>query len=232
MYRVRSASLRSAPAGIPGVADTARRGRFRRVRSDAGVRGTGLVEVVVTLPQPPLAEAILHDRGLAALTTTPPAPERPRAGKRLLSPNARNGATPASGPDRSRDPDCRGALALRRRPQRDGRRRSEVAARKAHRAARSDGLAERHLPRPSQSHTAADRRSNHLGPDSLDRRQRHEDRHTRRRARPDARLLRSGGLLLPTGLSEGEHRVHDGEGDRREDVRSEDARVEVREHAL
>ena len=32
--------------------------------------GTGLVEVVVTLPQPPLAEAILRDRGLAALATS------------------------------------------------------------------------------------------------------------------------------------------------------------------
>jgi subtilisin family serine protease len=31
---------------------------------------TGLVEVVVTLPQPPLAEAILRDRGLAALATS------------------------------------------------------------------------------------------------------------------------------------------------------------------
>jgi subtilisin family serine protease len=31
---------------------------------------TGLVEVVVTLPQPPLAEAILRDRGLAALSTS------------------------------------------------------------------------------------------------------------------------------------------------------------------
>jgi subtilisin family serine protease len=35
----------------------------------AGTRGGDLVEVVVTLPQPPLSEAILHDRGLAAAAT-------------------------------------------------------------------------------------------------------------------------------------------------------------------
>jgi subtilisin family serine protease len=34
-----------------------------------GARGGDLVEVVVTLPQPPLSEAILHDRGLAAAAT-------------------------------------------------------------------------------------------------------------------------------------------------------------------
>ena len=35
----------------------------------AAARGGDLVEVVVTLPQPPLSEAILHDRGLAAAAT-------------------------------------------------------------------------------------------------------------------------------------------------------------------
>lgn len=35
----------------------------------AGDPGAGLVEVVVTLPQPPLSEAILHDRSLAAAAT-------------------------------------------------------------------------------------------------------------------------------------------------------------------
>ena len=35
----------------------------------AAARGSELVEVVVTLPQPPLSEAILHDRGLAAAAT-------------------------------------------------------------------------------------------------------------------------------------------------------------------
>jgi len=39
-------------------------------RTGTGGKGNGdLVEVVVTLPQPPLSEAILHDRGLAAAAT-------------------------------------------------------------------------------------------------------------------------------------------------------------------
>ena len=51
-------------------------------------------------------------------------------------------------------------------------------------------------------------------------------------ARPDAHLLRPDGLLVPRRLPEGEHRVHDAEGDRRARVRARDACVEVREHAV
>ena len=38
-------------------------------RTGPAATGSDLVEVVVTLPQPPLSEAILHDRGLAAAAT-------------------------------------------------------------------------------------------------------------------------------------------------------------------
>ena len=83
-----------------------------------GSARAGLVEVVVTLPQPSLAEAVLRDRGLAARTTVHRRLDvRATASVAYLRTLA-VGAAHAPGDDPGAHPGRARALALRRRPER------------------------------------------------------------------------------------------------------------------
>ena len=64
-------------------------------RSGSDGSESGLVEVVVTLPQPSLSQAILRDRVARGPRDDAPPSERPRAGERLVPAHARVGAADA-----------------------------------------------------------------------------------------------------------------------------------------
>ena len=67
MHRLRRLSL-VLPILAGSIALIATGGATARTGRLSGDGGGPSVEVVVTLPQPPLSQAILHDRGLAAAT--------------------------------------------------------------------------------------------------------------------------------------------------------------------
>ncbi len=75
------------------------------------------------------------------------------------------------------------------------------------------------LPLPPRPQPAADRRAGDLGQRPLDRGPGAEDRRHRRGRRPDTSVLRPGRLHDAARLPEGEHGVHDREGDRRARLR-------------
>ena len=130
---------------------------------------SSLAEVVVTLSQPPLAQAILHDRALARGDDDASPARRSRPRKRELPADARLGAAVAPGADQRCDSRLERALALRRRARRDGRRRAALAARAAQLDPGRHGLAERDLPLAARPEREADRRADGLGTDVRDR---------------------------------------------------------------
>ena len=101
---------------------------------------------------------------------------------------------------------------------------------------RHGGLPGHEVPpeaRQARPEPGADRRRPALGPAGLHvRGERHQDRDHRRGSRPGASLLQSGRLRLSGRVPEGQHRVHDAEGDRRPRVPASRRDVEVREHAV
>ena len=198
----------------------------------AGGDGSELVEVVVTLPQPSLSQAILSDRGLAAHATT-----RHRLNVRATA-SVSYLRTLASAQRtlqariESSIPDAqvrwRYGVVLNGMAVVVPRSKLSVLA-SLPGATVWPSVTYHSLAQPL---AAADRGAGDLGADARDRRQRHEDRDHRRRDRPDAPVLRPDGLRLPGRLPEGEHRVHDAEGDRRARVRSRERDVEVRHDAV
>ena len=147
--------------------------------------GAAVVEVVVTLPQPPLAQAIAQ-RPLAREGDDDAAPARPSStGQRELPAHARIRAALAAGADHGGDSELERALALRRRPRRHGRRRPALAARAAQLDSRRQGLAEPDVPLAARPHAETDLGADGVGTDARDRRAGREDRDPRRRPRPD-----------------------------------------------
>ena len=203
MYRVEPASRRSRLAGTPGVAHAARRSGRRDVRpglcavrrrSRRGRRHAPAAAARRGGPARPRARPGDDDASPA---------QRSRAGQRQLPAYAQLGATVAPGADQRGDSGLARALALRGRAERDRSRPAAIAARDAQQDPRRNGVAERDVPLAARPHAEADLGADGVGPHPRHRRERDEDRDPRRRARPDPRLLRSGGLRVPRGLPAG-----------------------------
>ena len=198
-------------------------------RSGRAGSTSGLVEVVVTLPRRRSSQAILRDRVLAAPRDDAPPPGRPRAGERLLPAHARRRRSGRSqAPDRDGDPATRrsaGATAScstgspSSSPAPSWRRSRAIPGATVWPSVTYHSLASRQAAPPQLIGATTD-----LGADARHRRQGHEDRDHRRRDRPDAPVLRPDRLHVPGRLPEGEHGVHDAEGDRRARVRAARAR--------
>ena len=190
-------------------------------------RAPELVEVVVTLPQPPLvAGDPPRPQPRGARDDAPPA-ERPRARERLLPADARDRAAHAAGADPDGDPRRARPLALRRRPRTGWPSSSPAPSSRRSRAIPGATVwpsVTYHALAATDKTPAADRRADRLGADARDRGPGDEDRDHRRRRRPDAPVLRPDRLHVPGRLPEGEHRLHDAEGDRRARVRRRRAR--------
>ena len=177
--------LRTRPHGRGGACGRSRPGRRFR-------RGGGHAR----------AEAARHD-ALAGGTDRPVA-------------NAREVTGDARAPDRSGDSGGPDPVALPARRERAGGRAPARRARPAERAARGGaGLCERPLPPAARPEPAADRRAGALGARARERGRGDEDRDHRRGDRPDAPVLRAGGVHDAGRLPQGPDRLHEREGDRR-----------------
>ena len=162
----------------------------------------------------------------------PSPPEPPGAGERVVSPHARDRAAHAAGADRDR-----------RSPSAQVRWHYSVVANGMAVVVPRSQLASSSvagvtvwpcvtLPRTARPDAAADRRDGRLGPDPRDRGQGDEDRRSSTTASTRAMCssARRASPIRPG--SRREDRLHDAEGDRREDLRAGEHEVEVRENAL
>ena len=183
--------------------------------------GSDLVEVVVTLPQPPLARAVRRDRQLAARThaghsLNVRAPAAVSYLRTLAAPRGARGAYRRRSPART----CSWhygvaldgvAVVVPRSSSPAGRVPGATVWPTVTYHALRDGAGGAALNRTP----AADRRDRPLGRRPRHRGPGHEDRDHRRRHRPDPPLLQPGRLLVSARLSAREHELHDAEGDRR-----------------